>query len=167
MEWSKKTTVKKGALGEMIVRQALESKGYIVYEPKTKGAHPFDLLAVKDKRVFVIAEVKTKARLNNWEATGINVSHYNDYIHVMEAHNIDVVLCFVDEHPSEKRVYGQRLSELIKEHKENGIDYPNFDILKKRNIVMIPLSKMITISNLDDHTVTNLMELSTRSHDYE
>ncbi len=164
MEWESKITVKKGNIGEEIVKNALERRGYSVYKSVTNGAHPFDLLAVKNKREFVIAEVKTKARLNKFKATGIDARHYDDYFHVMEKHNIDVVICFVDEHPEEERIYCQKLSRLAAEYEEDGVSYPNFSIIK--GIVLFPLSKMVTIENLTSETVLKLKEVSTRNHDY-
>ena len=47
MSWQDKIQVKKGNIGEKIVRNYLEKKGFIVYEPKTNGSHPFDKIAIK------------------------------------------------------------------------------------------------------------------------
>ena len=69
----------KGKIGEDIVRRYLEEKGYVVYKPVTEGAHAFDILAVKDKKTVIIADVKTKARRNYFPDTGINYKHYVEY----------------------------------------------------------------------------------------
>jgi Holliday junction resolvase-like predicted endonuclease len=163
--WENKITVKKGNLGESIVRRALEKKGYIVYKAITEKAHGFDFLAVKDKRVFVIAEVKSKARMNKFEATGIDVRHLNDYVTVMEQQNLKVVLFFVDEHPKEKRVYCQSLYELLIPCVVDGVEYPNYSIAK--GIVLFPLSKMIEVEKLTDDESNTLTELSSRNYEYE
>jgi len=165
MEWHKKRTVQKGTLGERIVKTALENKGYIVYEPTTDKAHAFDFLAVKGKRVFVVAEVKSKARMNKFPATGIDVRHFNEYSFVMETQNMAVILFFVDEHPKEMRVYCQRLSELMKPEIHHGIEYPNFDIAK--GIILFPISKMVHVCELTEEDAEELRGLSTRNYKYE
>ena len=52
--------------------------------------------------------------MNKFEATGINVSHMNEYLHVLQNQGMDVILFFVDEHPKSESIYCQALSELIK-----------------------------------------------------
>ena len=76
MSWQDKEQVKKGDIGELIVREYLEKKGYIVYEPKTNGSHPFDKIAIKSKNDMIIVEVKTKARMNKFNATGFDLKSY-------------------------------------------------------------------------------------------
>lgn len=167
MEWSERKTVKKGDLGESIVRRVLENKNYIIYNPTTPGPHAFDILAVKNKIDFIVAEVKSKARMNRFRATGIDVRHYNDYVKVLEKYGIDVILFFVDEHPEEKRVYCASLNKLKIDKEIEGKIYPNFDILKSHNIVLFHLSEMTHIEYLEDAEVLELQKLSTRQHEYE
>ena len=104
---------RKGMIGQEIVKSILQQKGYVVYETKTKAPHAFDFMAIKDKREVLIAEVKTKARLNNWNATGIDIKHFDDYMFFYKEYGIDVILYFVDEHPEERRVYCHKLRHLI------------------------------------------------------
>jgi hypothetical protein len=42
MKWEDKAQVKKGNIGEKIIQQYLEGKGWKVYKPFTKGAHWFE-----------------------------------------------------------------------------------------------------------------------------
>ena len=73
--------LKKGEIGEQIIREYLEKKGWIVYFPFTKDkAHAFDILATKNKEKVFALDVKTKARLNNWPAQGINIKSYKEYL---------------------------------------------------------------------------------------
>ena len=88
MSWEDKEQVKKGNIGELIVREYLEKKGYIVYEPKTNGSHPFDKIAIKGKNNMVIVEVKTKARMNKFYATGFNLRSYKYYKSIRDKYNI-------------------------------------------------------------------------------
>ena len=66
MKWEDKAQVKKGNIGEKIIQQYLEGKGWKVYKPFTKGAHWFDMLACKNKAKVIAIDVKTKARFNKW-----------------------------------------------------------------------------------------------------
>ena len=165
MAWNDKITVKKGNIGEAIVQKVIEQKGYIVYKAITEKAHAFDFLAVKDKKVFVIAEIKTKARFNKFYATGIDVKHFNEYLYIFEKQDIDVVLFFVDEHPSEERIYCQKLSELIKPKLIDSVEYPNYKIAKGK--VLFSLEDMVTVCRLSKEEVESLKKYSTRSYNYE
>ena len=164
MNWEDKISVKKGNLGERIVRQRLESSGYIVYGALTSGAHAFDFLAVKDKRKIIIAEVKSKARMNKFACTGINVRNYEEYIYISKDKGLDVVLFFVDEHPSQKNVYCGLLSELTKPKIVEGVKYPNFKI--SDGIVMFSLSDMYPVCDLKEEELEKLKQYSGRSYGY-
>jgi len=165
MAWQDKMQVKKGNIGEDIVRSFLEKKGYSVYMCVTEGAHVFDMLAIKDKKVFIVAEVKSKARMNKFEATGINVSHMKEYLHVLQNQGMDVILFFVDEHPKSESIYCQALSELIKPKTVNKINYPNYNIAK--GIVLFSLSDMKHVCKLTSEQLAVLKETSTRSYEYK
>ncbi len=102
--WENKDSVKKGNYGENIINTYLEDKGYVVYRPITDGPHCFDHLAIKDKKQVIIAEVKTKAKLNNYDETGFEYKHYLEYKFISGKHNIPVFIFFVDE--MLKEVYG-------------------------------------------------------------
>ena len=110
MSWSDKIQVKKGDIGEEIIKKYMESKGWVVYKPITDGAHPFDMLCTKNKTQFLALDVKTKARLNKYPATGIDIRHYNDYKTLTETLSIDFYLFFVDDKVG--TVHCQQLSKL-------------------------------------------------------
>lgn len=61
--WQLKPEVIKGNAGEDVIREFLESKGYVLYKPITEDkAHLIDFFGLTgDKRVFCF-EVKTKRR---------------------------------------------------------------------------------------------------------
>jgi len=160
-----KTTYKKGLIGEEIVQKALEARGYVVYKPITEKAHGFDFLAVKDKQVFIIAEVKSKARMNKFKATGIDGRHFEDYMRIWKKYSIDIIIFFVDEHPEEERIYCQKLSELIRPRVIEGVSYPNSKIAA--GIVLFSLAHMKHVAYLDKAQIQNLRNNSTRNYDYE
>jgi len=98
MNWQDKTQVKKGNIGEDIIVNFLENKGFIVYKPITKNkAHWIDIFATKNKNEIYAIDVKTKARFNKWKAQGIDVKHYEDYKRLQKKCNINFYLFFVDE----------------------------------------------------------------------
>ena len=163
MKFEESRQYKKGSIGEGIVRAILEEKGYVVYNPTADVAHSFDFLAVKNKRRFLIAEVKTKARLNFFPATGFNKKHYDDYLFAIEAHKINVLVFFVDEHPKEERIYYGVLSEMVKERFIDGKEYPLF----MRDVVVFPLSIMHNVRRLTKEELSKLKGLSSRSYNYE
>ncbi len=165
MAWQDKIQVKKGDLGEQIVKEALEKKGYTVYKCVTQGAHAFDFLAVKNKKVFLIAEVKSKARFNKFAATGVNVRNFEEYKYIHENQNIDVLLFFVDEHPKEERIYCQKLSILMQEKTVDGINYPNTAIASGK--ILFSLTDMVTVCKLNTAQLLELKNYSSRSYKYD
>lgn len=90
--------LKKGEIGENIVSDYLEKKGWIIYRPFTKDkAHYFDMLCTFNKDKAIAIDVKTKARLNKWAAQGIDLRHYNQYMNFVEKTNVKFYLIFVDD----------------------------------------------------------------------
>lgn len=158
-------TYKKGVFGENIVREYLESNGWIVYEPITDKAHAFDKLCIKDKINIVIAEVKTKARMNKFNATGIDVRHYKEYCNIKDKYNIPIFIFFVDEYT--KAIYGNKLSELQKEYKAKDGIYPKYiDTRNNKRIILFSLEIMKHIYNLTDNEVEYLKKESSRNYNY-
>lgn len=109
--------LRKGSFGEQIVAALLRMRGYIVYAPTEGGRHPFDMIASKrkeDRFVFTIIEVKTKASQPERDtlpaATGVDTRQLVDYRKVMEHHNTDIFMAFVDERLG--TVYGNYLSAI-------------------------------------------------------
>ena len=134
-----------GSVGEAIIKDYLISKGWVVYAPCNNNPHPFDFLCYKDGKSF-IAEVKTKAVMNKYFATGIPISHYNTYKQFQTQYNIPVFIFFVDT--SLGFIYGNYLDELEKPThlKEDGgiVEYPL--IMQKSGVIVFPLVNMRTIA---------------------
>lgn len=165
MEWQNKIQVKKGNIGEDIVRINLEAKDYVVYKCITPKAHAIDYLAIKDKKNFLFIEIKSKARLNKYEATGIDLKNYNEYKTILQNGSIDIILFFVDEHPKQRCVYCQSLKVLMENKTIEGIKYPNFEIVKDK--VLFHLKDMKKVCDLDDVQLEELKRYSTRKYEYE
>jgi len=156
VKWEDRTEVKKGNFAEKIVHKFLESKGYIVYIPSTSGAHAFDRLAIKNKEQVVIAEIKAKAKLNNYDETGFEYRHYLEYKKISEKHNLPVFIFFVDE--MLKEIYGNFLSKL-----ENGCRKAPWG---KQILFKMELMRR-HIYNLTDNDVLYLKQNSKRSYNYD
>ena len=85
--------LKKGELGENIIREYLEKKGWIVYFPFTKNkAHAFDMLCTYNKEKVIALDVKTKARMNKYAAQGIDIRSYNEYLKFKAVNNIGCLI---------------------------------------------------------------------------
>lgn len=120
-----KPEVKKGNIGERIVEEYLEKDGFIIYKPVTNWPHAFDRLAIKDKQMLILAEVKTKGKMTKLpfkDATGFELRHYYEYIGISNKHNLDIFIFFVDDNT--ESVYGNYLSELDKSYKIGDVTYP-------------------------------------------
>lgn len=165
-EWEQKTSVKKGNAGEKIVRRFLEKKGFIVYQPVTEDAHAFDMLAIKNKEIVIIGEVKTKALMNKWSATGFNDRNFKEYKRIYEKYKIPIFIFFVDEH--KKEIYGNWLMECLEEPQiKDGVEFPK--IINTRNGSKIRLyhyEKMKHIAYLEDNDVRELIKHTRRSYSY-
>lgn len=111
LNWQDKTEVKKGNIGELLVKEFLEKNGFTLYSPVTEGSHKVDYFAHSEKEKNVIcAEVKTKRRMAFHERTGFNYSNYLHYKELYEKHKIPTYIFFVDDF--EKCIYGQWLHKL-------------------------------------------------------
>jgi hypothetical protein len=146
--------LKKGDLGEKIIQDYLENKGWIVYFPFTKNrAHYFDMLATKDKENVVAVDVKTKARLNKLVAQGINIKSYNEYMGFIKKVNVPFYLIFIDDKCGD--VYLAELSKLSKGF--NPTPY----------IIAWELSEMKFMFNIGSEKIAELSKYDQRSYDYK
>ncbi len=159
--WADRPQTKKGEYGEKKVHEYLEAKGFVVYLPVTPAAHAFDRLAIKDKKQAVIVECKAKARRTRYADTGINITHYNDYLYISKKHNLPVFIFFIDEHLRE--IYGNFLSELERPTKVSGKMYP----AREGKIIYFPLVNMRrNIARLSESDSNYLKQQSRRNYEY-
>lgn len=160
-----KLTTRKGDVGESLVDKMLREKGFVIYKPEGAQAHAFDRLAIKDKEILMIAEVKAKAKRKFFPDTGIDFRHYKEYKNIMKKHNLEVILFFVDEEMG--KIYGGRLSEIevINNFKVNNKDvtYPKIE----NNIIYFHIEKMKEYADLKRADVLNLEALTTKKQAYK
>jgi hypothetical protein len=157
--WEFLSSVKKGNIGEKIVKEYLEKLGYIIYQPVTSGAHSFDNLAIKNKNTLVVVEVKTKPRRKYYNDTGIELRHYNGYLEISKKHNLKVFIFFVDEYL--KIIYGNDLSNLTKPVKDKK-QYP----LIEKGIIYFHLSNVYKISELTNSQVEDIKKHTKSNYKY-
>lgn len=169
-DFNELSTTKKGSLGDAICRAHLESLGYVVYEPVTNGAHPFDkLCATKDKKTLVIVEVKTKPSRYWYPDTGINISHFKDYMRVQMKYQITVCIFFVDEIKLE--IYGGKLNDMNaarlveftdRKGRTKTKNYP----AREGNIIFFAIESMKKICDITKEQAEEIKSYSTRSSAY-
>lgn len=148
------TALKKGEAGEMIIQEFLEKRGWIVYRPFTKDrAHYFDALATKNKEKVIAIDVKTKARLNNWRAQGINIKSYNEYKKFIDKINVPFYLFFIDDKCGD--VYTAELSKL--RNSFNPTPY----------IIAWYLEDMFYLFNIGEDNIKLLSKYDQREYDYK
>ncbi len=150
-----KIALQKGEAGELIIKEYLESRGWVVYCPLTKDkAHYFDILASLNKEKVIAIDVKTKARLNNWPAQGINIKSYREYKKFAETTNVPFYLVFVDDKTGD--VHSQELNKLTNEF------YPG----KSGQIVAWPLDCMLFLFNIGEDKIKELSKYDQRNYDF-
>ena len=168
-DWEDKIQVKKGNIGEEIIKQFLKEKGFVIYRPELDMSHVFDIIAIKEKKQIIIVEVKTQARRNYYDDTGVTLKHYNEYQIIKQKYNLPMFLFFVDE--MLKKIYGNWLSELEKPYEVvrmgEKVIYPLTQKGSTGIRVYFHLDKMIIIKeNIDENIINDLKSLSTRNYEY-
>lgn len=160
---------KKGEYAEKIVKEMLEAKGYVVYMPLTKGAHAFDIMAIKNKKTCIALDIKAKARLNKYPATGVDIRHYETYKEFSKKHGMPFWIVFVDE--MEKRIYGNSIDLLDVEYIDDVSTpkktYPVRRLTRQnQELILWHLNQMKHIANLPDNHAIALAEMNHRSYEY-
>lgn len=157
--------VQKGDIGEELVAHELTRRGYNVMKPFFDSKpHLIDLYAYTDAGGFY-ADVKTKARMNKWEATGIDANDFKKYLKLAKKNK--VVLFFVDE--MLKSVYYCMVEEAAKECVVDGIKYPNYDLLGhlRPPVVLFPLKIMKQLCDINEKLVAEIKKKSEKTRNYE
>jgi Holliday junction resolvase len=145
--------LKKGELGEQIIRNYLEERGWVVYCPFTKDkAHYFDMLCTYNKEKVIAIDVKTKARLNKWNAQGINIKSYNEYLNFQNTTHVNFYLIFIDDKTGD--VHLADLSKL-----QNHIYINN-------NIIAWNLNDMQFLFKISDKEIEELSKYDQRNYDF-
>ena len=146
--------LKKGELGESIIREYLENKGWVVYFPFTKDrAHYFDMLATKDKGAVIACDVKTKARLNYMPSTGINVKTLNQYQQFVSKTGVPFFLVFIDDKSGDV-------------HSMDIRSMPEGQLIAGGKIIVWPVASMKYLFNIGGENVERLSAYDQRNYEY-
>jgi len=161
------TAVSCGMIGEQEVRAMLEAEGCIIYQPQTSGSHQLDMIAIKDKKTTIAADVKTKARRTYYSDTGVNESHFKLYREFMEKHNLEFYIYFVDR--SLGKIYGNTINELEKRRWHEGILYPRVERVKHGRdagtlIRYWPMIAMLDFATLSEATAKAIRQFEQRNY---
>ena len=151
-------TLKKGYVGEDIVRKFLQQEGYVVYEPVIQEAHPFDKVAVRDKTKLYLIEIKTK------QSTGdncyvINNSSLNTYKYFLKEYSLPMLIFFVDYNSDVKELRYTSLTNLLKPTIVNNKQYPFVINYNSKEVCMFHMSSTKTIRSLTDEEYNTLIQL--------
>jgi hypothetical protein len=157
------TALKKGAIGESIVKKMLEGFGWCVFQPVTEGAHSFDMLCIKNKKQAFALDVKSKQRLKYYNATGVDQRHFDVYMSFSKKHNMPFYLAFIDELTGE--VYGNTLAKLETEYFDGKYNYPL--TIKNGQIRIWSIDSMNKLGNIEQEEKKMLLELNQRNAKYD
>jgi hypothetical protein len=111
------------------------------------------MLATSGNERAIALDVKTKARLNCFAATGIDVRHYHGYMRFVESTKVPFWIVFVDEMTGQ--IHAAELSKLI-----------NSKLISGGRIIVWPISQMKLIGELSTDDMNKLSELSQRGYQY-
>lgn len=156
--------LQKGDIGEAIIQKLLEEKGWSVYRPDTDGAHCFDMLAILNKAQCIAVDVKAKAAMKYYPATGINQKHFEEYQRFSKKHLMPFWLFFVDENSCS--IYGNTLDELEKPRKVANKQYPMKLTAGQALLRVWPLDAMKVVADITPAQAASLKKLSQRNYDY-
>ena len=150
----------KGELGELFFIEHIAKDGWVVNRPSSDNKPHFcDIFASKGKDNFFFADVKTKARLNSYDATGID---YRCYIHYLEfakkqcSAGIPFYLVFVDD--KNGNVHRANILDLQSSGKEFFI--------KNKQIICWPIPLMEFLFKLSGNQIAQLTAYDQRNYDY-
>lgn len=145
--------LKKGEIGEQIIREMLESRGWVVYMPFTKDrAHYFDMLATKNKERVIAIDVKTKARFNKWPVQGINIKSYNEYMKFVNDTGVPFYIVFVDDKCGD--IHVKDITKLID------------PIFPNKKIIAWNIDQMIHLGNIGKDKIKELSQYDQRNYEY-
>jgi len=164
INFNDRLTTKKGNIGEALVDEMLREQGFVIYVPEGGQAHAFDRLAIKNKEILLIAEVKSKSLRKFYPDTGIDIRHYHEYLNIMNKHNLEVIMFFVDEEIGE--IYGGKLKEIsaVKSYAHNGKDmvWP----LEQKGIIYFHRDSMKTFKKLSETDCEKLKQVTSKNINY-
>ncbi len=161
--------LRKGKIGEDMVKSYLKEKGFVIYPPEIEGPHAFDFLAIKDKENCIVGDVKTYKKMTLFpykNTTGVDTKHFDTYIKFSMNHKIDFWIFFVDE--IDKLIYRGKLEDLEKPYTDQlGNEYPKtIDTWQKGPKRIWSMESMEEVVSISEEKAKELSDLNQRSYAY-
>jgi len=175
MKFNKTTEFKKGLIGEKIVKSYLNNKDYVVYEvfqdKKNSKWEFFDIMAIKrdnrsnNPKTF-IADVKTKPRMNLYNATGLDLRHFKKYIKMSESMNIPFKLFFVDEERKLLSFININRDMVLPENKIKSADGRTYPLVTDFNgsydkMILFAVEQLTFVKRLTEKEVKDIKKYNT------
>ena len=158
------TCLEKGKIGEQIVREYLEAKGWCVYLPPGDSPHSFDMMCIKNKQKVIALDIKTKPKMRFIKnATGINSAHFDCYTKFSSQHSMPFYVVFVDE--DSREIYGASLEKLELPYWDGEKHFPM--LINNGKIRLWSTDVMTKIGTLQQGEAQQLQDLSQRSSIYK
>jgi hypothetical protein len=174
----------KGNLGELAVIKYIQQKEYNVFKPtkpivsedeilfdfkKTDESHAFDGIAIKYKNCdnpdMFLYDVKTKAKRNNYDDTGLNLKHFNLYKKISKEFHLKFMLFFVDELSG--ICYANWIDKLEINSVLNGKEYPSIESTSNGiDIIYFPICSMIELFTITDELCKEIKNKNQRKYEY-
>jgi hypothetical protein len=139
-----------------------------------EGSHDYDHRFTAEDGHYILGDSKAKARRNLYPDTGVSLKYFLAYLDAYEKAKddplfIDFLLLFIDEHPSEARIYCLSFRELEREPEVERRGLVHVEDNYQGGIVYFSLELMHEVRPLLPEELKTLRELSraTRSRGYE
>ena len=110
--WNERNKVKIGDIGEDMIKDYLEKKGYIIYKPISNCSHPIDIISFNNTDSMSFNEVKVKPRRWRYNDTGVDLRSWRRYVKLINEYKTNLNIYFIDEY--ENCIYSIFLNDIYK-----------------------------------------------------
>ena len=155
---------KKGEIGEGIIINMIKNSypNYDILKHSIKDkAHWIDIIIMNKKNNDIrFVEVKTKARMNKFPMTGIDLKHYKEYLKLYLKTKIEILIYFIDDKIG--NIYLLPISKAIE--LENQDKYKTF---KNGEIICWFLDDMKYIKKISENKIKELTKYDERNYEFK
>lgn len=154
--WEEMVCVRKGLVGEALVKEFMLKRGYQVYTPDFDGPHICDYFCHHPTERLHFADAKTYSKRDNYPDTGLNLESYEDYCNEEDRpHGHPIYLYWVDQRSA--AIYGNWLSILRRPHCRR---YPLIENSKNGWKTYFHMSRMVYHCELAPGAIAKLQALT-------
>jgi len=149
-----------GEKGEEIAAKRLEKVGYTVAQFTRGISHPVDIVAYKRNKMTFF-EIKTKAKMKYYDATGIDEADHETYTKLAEDYGVPVIILFVDYLTGS--IYGGNIKDM-QQHKKIPRLKANGKENRKVDLIVYDLTRMKEFCKLTEEEILELESLSNSNY---